>query len=113
REGEDAYFIADAALYTQNTITTISESMKWITRVPEILSEAKKVIQYADPLENLEPGYAGKEFISEYGGVQQRWLLVYSEQAYLRESKTLEKRIQKEKDQATRELTHWSQTEFD
>jgi len=113
REGEDAYFIADSALYTQKTITTISESMKWITRVPEILSEAKKVIQYADPLEALETGYSGKEFVSEYGGVQQRWLLVYSEQAYLRESKTLEKQIQKEEKQATRELTRWSQTEFD
>jgi len=113
REGEDAYFIADSALYTQKTITTISESMKWITRVPETLSEAKKVIQYTGSLEELETGYAGKEFISEYGGVQQRWLLVYSEQAYLRESKTLEKQIQKEKDQATRELTRLSHTEFD
>lgn len=28
REGEDAYFIADSALYTQKTIVVISESMK-------------------------------------------------------------------------------------
>lgn len=113
REGENAYFIADSALYTQKTILTISESMKWITRVPEILSEAKQVVQYIGPLERLEAGYSGKEFFSGYGGVQQRWLLVYSEQAYLRESKTLEKKIQKEKDQATKELTRWSHTEFD
>ncbi len=113
REGEDTYFIADSALYTQKTITTISESMKWITRVPETLSEAKQVVQYAEPLEELEAGYSGKEFVSEYGEVQQRWLLVYSEQAYMRESKTLEKQIQKEKDKATRELTRWSHTEFD
>lgn len=113
REGEDAYFIADSALYTEKTIVTISESMKWITRVPETLSETKNVIQYASPLEELEAGYAGKEFISGYGGVEQRWLLVYSEQAYLRESKTLEKRVQKEKDEATRELKRWSHTEFD
>lgn len=113
REGEDAYFVADSALYTQKTIATISESMRWITRVPEIILEAKKVIQYAGPLEKLEAGYSGKEFFSEYGGVQQRWLLVYSEQSYSRESKTLEKQIHKEKDQATRELTRWSHTEFD
>ena len=31
----------------------------------------------------------------------------------MRESKTLEKQIQKEKAQATRELTRWSHTEFD
>jgi len=113
QEGEDAYFIADSALYTKKTITTISESMKWITRVPETLSEAKKVVQYAGPLEEFEAGYSGKEFVNEYGGVQQRWLLVYSEQAYLRESKTLEKQIKREKDQATRELARWSHTEFD
>jgi transposase len=69
--------------------------MKWITRVPENLVEAKRVIQEADAPEDLEPGYTGKEYRSEYGGVQQRWLLVRSEQAYLREVKTLKKRIQR------------------
>ena len=67
REGEDTYFIADSALYTQKTITSISESMKWITRVPESLSEAKQVVQYAEPLEELEAGYSGKEFVSTHG----------------------------------------------
>jgi transposase len=113
REGEDAYFIADGALYTQKTIAGISESMKWITRVPETLSEAKKIVQYEGPLEEIEEGYSGKEFESEYGGPKQRWLLVHSEQAHIRESKTLKKQIEKEKDRMTRELTRWSSTEFD
>ena len=29
--------------------------MKWITHIPETLSEAKKIIQYAGPLEDLNP----------------------------------------------------------
>lgn len=113
REGENTYFVADSALYNRKTLETISSSMKWITRVPENLSDAKRVLQSLDSLKELEPGYAGKELISEYGGVKQRWLLVYSEQAYLRGEKTLKKRVQKEKEQALRELKRWSRLDFD
>lgn len=111
--GEATYFVADSALYTQDTIETISSSMKWITRVSEQLVEAEKIIQYEGALEELDSGYTGKEFTSEYGGVKQRWLLVYSEQAYSREEKTLKKQIQKEKDAATSELNRLSHTDFD
>ncbi|MCI0619107.1 IS1634 family transposase, partial [bacterium] len=85
----------------------------WYTRVPETLSETKRITQYIGPLEDLESGYQGKEFRSEYGAVEQRWLLVYSEQAYLREEKTLKRQIQKEKEQQERELNRWSRTDFD
>jgi len=111
--GESVYFVADSALYTKTTIGDISSSMKWVSRVPETLSEAKQVAQYAGPLEDLESGYQGKEFRSEYGGVQQRWLLVRSEQAYAREEKTLEKRVHKEHGEKARELNRWSQTDFE
>lgn len=110
--GERVYFVADSALYTQKTIESLSASLKWITRVSETLAEAKKVIQYAEPLEDLDSGYQGKEFTSEYGAVKQRWLLVYSEQAYAREEKTLKRQIQKEKDLKTRELNQLSRAYF-
>lgn len=113
RAGENIYFVADSALYTRKTIEDLSSSMKWITHVPETLAEAKRVIQYTGPFEDFEPGYQGKEFTSEYGGVKQRWLLVRSEQAYLREEKTLKRRIQKEREQKARELNKWSCTDFD
>lgn len=113
QEGENTYFVADSALYTQETLASISSSMKWITRVPEQLTMAKQIIQEIDPLEELEPGYTGKEYRSEYANVQQRWLLVRSEQAYLREVKTLKKWIQKERDQAERELKRWFHTDFE
>lgn len=65
------------------------------------------------PSRRLGIWISGKEFTSEYGAVKQRWLLVYSEQAYLREAKTLKKQIQKEQEQKTRELNQWSRTDFD
>ena len=112
QEGERVYFIADSALYTQKTIQDLS-SIRWITRVPETLVDAKRIIQCKDPLEDLEVGYQGKEFATEYGGIKQRWLLVYSEQAFIREEKNLKKRIQKEKQEQMRELNRWSRTDFD
>ena len=111
--GEITYFVADSELYTKETIGIISSSMKWITRVPEKLLEAKQIIQHSEPLEELDLGYFGKEFTSEYGEIKQRWLLVYSEQAYAREAKTMKKQIQKEKEKANRELKRWSCTDFD
>jgi transposase len=64
-------------------------------------------------LEDLAPGYQGQEFTREYGEVKQRWLLVHSEQAYLREEKTLKKRIHKENEEKTKELNRWMRTDFD
>lgn len=111
--GESVYFVADSALYTKTTIGDLSSKMKWVSRVPETLSEAKQIAQYTGSLENLEPGYQGKEFKSEYGAVKQRWLLIYSEQAYKREEKTLKRQVIKETETKTLELKRWLQTDFD
>ena len=51
--GENVYFVADSALYTKTTIGDLSSSMKWVTRVPETLVEAKQIVQYAGLLEDL------------------------------------------------------------
>ncbi len=40
-------------------------------------------------------GYKFVESESQQGGIAQRWLLVYSEQAYAREKKTLERDLGK------------------
>jgi len=111
--GEKIYFVADSALYTKKTIEDLSSSIKWITRVPGSIFEAKQIIQYVGPLEDLEPGCHGKEFTSEYGGVKQRLLLVFSKQAYIREEKTLKRNIKKEKEQQTKELNRFSRIDFD
>ena len=45
-------------------------------------------------------------------GVKQRWVVVFSEKAFARETKTLEKKIKKEKEQVEREVWHLSNQEF-
>jgi transposase len=43
----------------------------------------------------MEKGYKVSSFKSAYGEIEQRWLLVYSAQAFERERKTLEKNLDK------------------
>ena len=40
-----SYYVGDSALYTKDTIQEISNSVKWITRVPENITDSKKLIQ--------------------------------------------------------------------
>ncbi len=87
--------------------------MKWITHVPEKIAEAKAAIRSIEDLEELEVGYQGKEIMSQYGGVEQRWLIVYSEQAYQREEKTLQRHIKKELEETSKRLKKFSRIEFD
>ena len=68
-------------------------------RVPETLSEAKEVLENADTEKMKSTSLNGYLLFStevEYGGVKQRWVVVFSEKAFMRETKTLEKRIKKE-----------------
>ena len=57
-------------------------------------------------------GYRISSFDSSYGGIKQRWLLVFSEQAYNREKKTLEKKIIKEAEKLKQALWHLNNQVF-
>ena len=110
-----SYFVADSALYTANTLIEISNQIKWISHVPEKIKAADEVICSINKenMEKLAEGYRGVEICSIYGKVPQRWLLVYSEQAYLREEKTLERQVKKESELKTKELKKFSSKTFD
>jgi len=102
------YFVADSALYTAEGLKELT-SICWVTRVPETVKEAREVIISTDK-EHLEdsgvPGYSYKEVESCYAGIKQRWLIVYSGQAYEREYQTLVKNIHRENEQRGKELWH-------
>jgi transposase len=74
-------------------------------RVPETLAQAKQRVKDTSEAElsEIEPGYKGKETECEYAGVKQRWLVVFSEAAQVRELKTLEKTQAKELEAAQKE----------
>lgn len=113
QNGHEEYIVADSELYTRETLQEISPQIKWITRVPEKILAAKELVTSAEELQEIEPGYCVREVSSMYGEVEQRWLLVHSQQAHLREEKTLRKRIRKELERAKIELNKLSHQDFD
>lgn len=114
RASEQPYFIADSALYSAENIKSLSQ-VKWITRVPGTLNEVKRLYQNITPEQmqaSAKPGYRYMEVESNYGGVQQRWLVVFSQAAYRREEATFRKQLAKKREQAEKDLNQLSQQEF-
>lgn len=107
-------WVADSALYTKEKLLKNNDYV-WLTRVPEVITEAKNMVEKKD--EDIawverENGYKTAEHQSFYGGIEQRWLLVFSEQAYQREKKTLEKKFKKEEESLKKELWHFGNEKF-
>jgi transposase len=95
---QNTYFIADSTLYTEETVQALAEQQQlFITRVPQKLKDAKGILAEAGDADwmELQNGYAGVWFDSNYGGIQQRWLLIRSPQAETREKHILDAAISK------------------
>lgn len=108
------YLVADSALYTEEGLKEI-ETVYWLTRVPHTYALAKRVISsYTRRQMSLEDdkGYAWRELALSHLGMHQRWLLVYSRQAYQREKETLRRRWQKERIKAENQLRALARQEF-
>jgi transposase len=107
-------WVADSALYTKDKLLK-SNDYNWLTRVPETIGEAKNLLEKADgeiTWIDQEKGYKTCSFVSHYGGIEQRWLLVFSSQAYQREKKTLEKKLIAEDQKLKQQLWHLGKEEF-
>jgi len=112
----DGHFkwIADSALYTKDRLLKNNDYF-WVTRVPEMITEAKNLVEKPSKeihWTNVGNGYKISSFDSSYGNIRQRWLLVFSEQAYAREKKTLEKKIIRESEKLERETWHFGNQIF-
>jgi transposase len=101
---EQAYVVMDSAGFSEDTLKE-AQDIFWVMRVPETLAQAKKLVKETPAAEMVElaPGYWGKEVVCEYAGIQQRWLVVFSQAAQGRELKTLEKAQVKELEKARKE----------
>lgn len=111
----NTYFIADSALYTEETIQNLAEQNQlFITRVPQKIKEAKIVLAKASTVTwtELENGYAGAWFNSNYGGIKQRWLLIKSLQAKSREKHILDAAISKKTKRAVIDFKKLMRQEF-
>jgi len=114
-ETEIPILVADSALYNQSQLSALSSATRWITRVPATLKAVRALYTTIELEEmfNLDEETRYAELGSYYGGVKQRWLLVFHEPTQQRQQATLARRIAKERDQAQRALWHLSNREFD
>jgi len=107
------YFVADSALYTEDNLKQL-RGVKWVTRVPETLKEAKQRISelQIDRMRECGDGYRVVVVPSSYAGVAQRWILVFSEQAFKREMKTFTKNLAMRTEEAEKQLWHLGNRSF-
>src|SRR5215475_12012226 len=88
------YLVADSALYSAENLHKLAQtSLTWITRVPATLQEAQAVLTQADPqpMAPLTEGYRYHVVPSNYGGVAQRWVVIYSEPRQPQAQRTVDK----------------------
>src|SRR5918996_5911473 len=90
------YLVADSALYSEANLQQFANTqLKWITRVPATLSDAQTVLRQADPqtMTPLADGYRSRVVLSTYGGIEQRWVLIYSAQRHSHAQQTVNKQL--------------------
>jgi transposase len=106
KEAPSFIFVADSSLYTPDKLLS-APNLRFITRVPESIKEAKLLCQI--PKEKLDwvelkDGYSAVNLCSIYGNIKQRWQLIFSEQAFKREQRTLVKKIENEHQKLNKDL---------
>ena len=95
------YLVADSALYSEDNLGKLAQTaLKWISRVPATLSEAQAALAQVNPdtLAPLAAGYRYHELRSSYGGIAQRWVLIYSEPRQLQAQRTVAKQWRQQSD---------------
>ena len=105
---QDLKWVADSALYAKDKLLKTNDYL-WLTRIPETIKEAKELVALSNKeitWKEQGNGYKIAPFTSNYGGVRQRWILVFSQQAYDREKKTLETNLKKKDKALTTDLWH-------
>lgn len=104
-------YVGDSAMYA-NAVKQGKELL-WLSRVPENMKISRELLYQTDVAwVELSDGYKMHVIEQEYGGVKQRWALIYSEQAHTREMITLDKHIEKEKTEMEKKFWHLSNQTF-
>ena len=109
------YLVANSALYSAANLQKLAQThMKWITRVPATVSDAQAVLAHADPqaMTVLNEDYRYHELTSLYGGVQQRWILIYSAPRQTQPQRTVDQQWRKQSDKEAQALKQVCDTAF-
>jgi len=94
---DDLFFVVDAAFYTPEKLAQLSQ-VKWITRVPLTLNEAKAFVQTPGDDDNwnkVDEHNKTYAMTTTVSGMAQRWVLVDSAKGRKRALKTLYSKLDK------------------
>ena len=110
----DSLMVADSALYTAENLGLMT-NLKWLSRVPAKIKQTKSLIsrlRSEDFTASTIKGYSFSEQTSNYGGIEQRWLVVESEARRQSDLKRLDKKNQQAEKEASQKLRQLSTQEF-
>jgi Transposase len=119
----DFYYIADSALFSKDNIQKMKAAkMKFITRMPDNVKEAKALIEkgfgengkkvvYRNA-HNKDVGYVVEESTGVYQGHALKYAVVYSTALEPAKVKSTEKKVQTEKDRLDREIRNYQKRIF-
>ena len=109
-------WVSDAALYSRKYLLKGGQTFLWITRVPERIKLARTTVTCSDEVFKWIPINDGLKYTVidniEVEGVKQRWVMAFSEEAYERESITLERNIVKEEERIIKILDKLKNKKF-
>jgi transposase len=111
----ESLIVSDSALYSKGNLQ-LMQGMMWLCRVPLSIKEAKQLISkiaVRDLIKSQNSGYSWQEVQSNYGRVDQRWLVVESQERKQADLKRLEKNLQQELAEALQKLRQLSNRKFE
>ena len=110
----NSLIVADCALYTESNLKLMSE-LRWLCRVPLSIKIAQSLISTLPELEFIDSNLPGYKFASKtvtYGEIEQRWLVVQSQDRRESDLRKLSQKIIKAESKAIQELKNLSQDKF-
>ena len=110
----ETMIVGDSALYTENNLK-LMRGIEWLSRVPLSIKKAKTLVSELSSVDftqgSLE-GYSYYEVSNNYGGIEQRWLVVESQKRKVSDKTKLRQKVEKEKDLAQEKLRQLIKQEF-
>jgi transposase len=110
----NSLIVADSALYTESNLKLMSD-LRWLCRVPLTIKAAQLLISTLPEAEFIDtklPGYKLTAKTVNYAGIEQRWLVVQSQERRESDLNKLSQKITKAESKAVLELKKLSQEKF-
>lgn len=108
------YLIADSKLYSLDNSPNLAQ-LGYITRIPNTLNITQQVIKQAwevNEWQTTPDQYHYQCWQLGHYGIDQRWLVVYSEASRQRAEKTVDRAIERERTQLDKDLFHLQAQRF-